>query len=61
MTDQIKKENKSKTNYFGISAKHDMNIERYLTKKDFRIYFIVGRKGLSSPRIDFSSLSSVLA
>jgi hypothetical protein len=47
------------TNKFGISAKHDMSIERNLTKSAFSIYFIAGRKGFSSPSIDFPNLSSV--
>jgi len=36
-----------------------MNIEKNLTKNAFPTYFIAGRKGFSSPNMDFSSLSSV--
>jgi hypothetical protein len=38
-----------------------MNIEKNLTKNAFRTYFIAVRKGFSSSRIDFSSLSSIYA
>jgi hypothetical protein len=39
--------------WFGIRAKHDMNIENNLTKNAFRTYSMADRKGFPSLYLDF--------